>query len=111
MQGTFGNLGMYTAGIPVGLLVDNKGPRPGALFGALSLGVGYFSIYRGRDSLNIVLRFLIVAVAYESGPNSISMPWLCLFAYLTGIGGCAAFAGSIKTCKSSESTLSLFQSH
>jgi len=27
------------------------------------------------------------------------MPWLCLFAFLTGIGGCAAFAGSIKTCK------------
>ncbi len=38
---------MYTAGIPVGLLVDNRGPRPGALLGAVSIGVGYFSIYRG----------------------------------------------------------------
>lgn len=39
-------------------------------------------------------------VAYQSGAGSISIPWLCLFAYLTGVGGCAAFAGSIKTCKS-----------
>lgn len=46
-QGTFGNLGMYTAGIPIGLLVDSRGPRPGALLGAVLLGVGYFSLYRG----------------------------------------------------------------
>lgn len=26
------------------------------------------------------------------------MPWLCASAYLTGIGGCAAFSGAIKTC-------------
>ena len=45
--GTFGNLGMYTAGIPIGLLVDSRGPRPGALLGAVLLGVGYFSLYRG----------------------------------------------------------------
>ena len=48
-QGTFGNLGMYTAGIPIGLLVDAKGPRPGTLFGSASLAVGYFSLYRGMD--------------------------------------------------------------
>ena len=46
-QGTFGNLGMYVAGIPVGLLVDSKGPFPGALLGAMSLGTGYFAIYKG----------------------------------------------------------------
>ena len=27
------------------------------------------------------------------------MPWLCLFAFMTGIGGCGAFAGAIKTCE------------
>lgn len=37
---------MYAAGIPVGLLVDSRGPRPGALLGAVSLGVGYFCIYK-----------------------------------------------------------------
>ena len=41
---------MYIAGIPVGLLVDNKGPRPGALFGSLSVGAGYFSMYRGMPN-------------------------------------------------------------
>ena len=48
-QGTFGNLGMYTAGVPIGLLVDTRGPRPGALLGAVLLGVGYFSLYRGME--------------------------------------------------------------
>ena len=48
-QGTFGNLGMYTAGVPIGLLVDSRGPRPGALLGAVLLGVGYFSLYRGME--------------------------------------------------------------
>ncbi|KAF6220614.1 hypothetical protein HO133_003047 [Letharia lupina] len=79
--GTFGNLGMYSAGIPIGLLVDTRGPRPGALLGAVSLGVGYFSLYR----------------AYDGGPGSISLPWLCFFAFLTGVGGCASFAGAVKT--------------
>ena len=40
---------MYTAGIPVGLLVDNRGPRPGALFGAVSMGIGYLSVYKGNS--------------------------------------------------------------
>ncbi|CAD6592402.1 MAG: hypothetical protein ASARMPRED_006250 [Alectoria sarmentosa] len=79
--GTFGNLGMYTVGVPIGLLVDTRGPRPGALLGAVSLGVGYFSLYK----------------AYDGGPGSISMPWLCLFTFLTGVGGCASFAGAVKT--------------
>lgn len=26
------------------------------------------------------------------------MPWLCVSSYLTGIGGCGAFSGAIKTC-------------
>ena len=25
------------------------------------------------------------------------MPWLCVFSYLTGVGGCSAFAGAVKT--------------
>ncbi len=41
---------MYTAGIPVGLLVDNKGPFPGAVLGATSLGVGYSAIYKGANA-------------------------------------------------------------
>lgn len=40
--------GMYVAGIPVGLLVDLKGPRPGVLLGGLLLGVGYLILHKGR---------------------------------------------------------------
>ena len=40
-----------------------------------------------------------IAAAYDGGPGSISMPWLCLFTFLTGVGGCASFAGAVKTCK------------
>lgn len=41
--------------------------------------------------------------AYNGGPDSVSVPWLCFFACLTGVGGCAGFAGSIKTCENSPS--------
>ena len=90
---------MYTAGIPVGLLVDNRGPRPGALFGAVTIGIGYLSIFRGKYVYRLILATLMIGTAYQGGPDSIAMPWLCFFAYLTGIGGCAAFAGAIKTCE------------
>ena len=39
-----------------------------------------------------------MSLAFENGPGSIALPWLCFFAFLTGIGGASAFSGSIKTC-------------
>lgn len=48
-QGTFANVGMYAAGIPVGLFIDSRGPRPGVLFGAITMGVGYFALHRGTE--------------------------------------------------------------
>ena len=48
-----------------------------------------------------------ITAAYFGGPGSISMPWLCGFAFLTGIGGCGAFAGAVKTCKVGSSPRSL----
>ena len=44
-----GNVGMYASGIPVGMLVDAKGAKPGVLFGSLMLGAGYYSLHRGED--------------------------------------------------------------
>ncbi|KAL9588638.1 MAG: hypothetical protein Q9203_002565, partial [Teloschistes exilis] len=79
--GTFANLGMYSGGIPVGLLVDYKGPKPAVIMGGALLVLGYFGNHR----------------AFEDGPGSIALPWMCLFAYMTGIGGAAAFASAIKT--------------
>ena len=38
---------MYGAGVPVGILVDAKGPRPAVAIGAVALGLGYFLINRG----------------------------------------------------------------
>lgn len=38
---------MYGTGIPVGLLIDSKGSRPGVIIGVLGLGSGYFLIYKG----------------------------------------------------------------
>jgi MFS family permease len=66
-------------GIPVGLLVDAKGPRPAVILGALLLAAGYFPLHQ----------------AYDKGSGS--MPLLCFFSFLTGLGGCGAFAASIKT--------------
>ncbi|KAI9760387.1 MAG: hypothetical protein M4579_001683 [Chaenotheca gracillima] len=78
--GTFGNLGMYASGIPLGILVDSKGARPAVILGALSLIVGYYPIH----------------TAYASGPGSMSVASLCFFSLLTGLGSCSAFSASVK---------------
>ncbi|KZF23431.1 MFS transporter [Xylona heveae TC161] len=79
--GSAGNLGMYGFGIPVGLLVDRKGPRPGVILGSLLLLVGYLPMH----------------LAYDAGPGSISVAALCFFSLLTGCGSCSAFSGAIKS--------------
>lgn len=70
---------MYSLGIPVGMLVDNKGPRSSVILGCLLLGAGYFPLHS----------------AYNRGSGSV--PLLCMFSYMSGLGGCAAFAAAIKT--------------
>ena len=70
---------MYSLGIPVGMLVDAKGPRIAVVMGAVLLALGYFPLHQ----------------AYDEGSGS--MPMLCMFSFFTGIGGCAAFAAAIKT--------------
>ncbi|KAJ4300235.1 hypothetical protein N0V88_002907 [Collariella sp. IMI 366227] len=77
--GLAGNMGMYSMGVPVGLFVDNRGPRPAVIAGSLCLGLGYFPFRHAYDS--------------ASG----SVPILCIFAYLTGLGGCMAFSAAVKT--------------
>lgn len=70
---------MYSLGIPVGVLVDAKGPRLAAILGGILLAAGYFPLHQ----------------AYDKGSGS--MVLLCIYSYFTGLGGCAAFAAAIKT--------------
>ncbi|CAG8973251.1 hypothetical protein HYALB_00000010 [Hymenoscyphus albidus] len=77
--GLSANLGMYTMGIPIGMLVDTKGPRLAVMVGAILLAAGYFPLHQAFDR------------------GFASMPLLCMFSYMTGLGGCFAFAASIKT--------------
>ncbi|KAL1893213.1 hypothetical protein Cpir12675_004232 [Ceratocystis pirilliformis] len=77
--GTCGNLGMYAVGIPIGIFIDSRGPRPAVLLGATCLLAGYYPLHN----------------AYDSGSGSL---WaLCLYSFLTGVGGCMAFAAAVKT--------------
>jgi MFS family permease len=69
---------MYLMGIPTGIFVDTKGPRPAVIVGALFLGAGYFPLHQ----------------AYDKGFASV--PLLCMFSFFTGFGGCTAFAAAIK---------------
>jgi MFS family permease len=78
--GGFGNIGMYAMGIPGGLLIDSRGPRWGVFSGLVALGIGYFSL-RG---------------AYVAGRGGVSVPALCFFGMLTGLGSCTAFSAAIK---------------
>jgi MFS family permease len=71
---------MYATGILFGHLVDTKGPRPGAVLGAILLGVGYFPIKK----------------AYDDGAGSMSVPVVCFLSFLTGCGSCTAFLAAIK---------------
>ncbi|KAK3323591.1 major facilitator superfamily domain-containing protein [Cercophora scortea] len=77
--GLAGNLGMYSMGVPIGLFVDHRGPRPAVIVGSLLLGMGYFPF----------------RAAYDNSSGSVAL--LCFFSYLTGLGGCMAFAASVKT--------------
>ncbi|KAI0444776.1 MFS general substrate transporter [Xylaria telfairii] len=77
--GLAGNLGMYSMGVPIGMFIDSRGPRPAVLVGAILLGVGYLPLQR----------------SYDAGQGSV--PWLSVASFLTGLGGCMAFAASVKT--------------
>ena len=93
---------MYGAGVLVGLLVDTKGPRPGVLLGGLLLGVGNLVLHRGRVTANGYshhVKLLTPMAAYESGPGSVTLPWLCFATFLSGLGGASAFYGAMKTSK------------
>ena len=70
---------MYSIGIPVGIFVDTRGPRPAVIFGSILLAAGYFPLRQ----------------AYVRGEGSV--PLLCLFSASTGLGSCAAFAAAVKT--------------
>jgi hypothetical protein len=66
-------------GIPIGIFVDTRGPRPAVIVGSILLATGYFPLRQ----------------AFIRGTGSV--PLLCLFCACTGLGGCAAFAAAIKT--------------
>lgn len=70
---------MYLMGVPVGMFIDSRGPRPAVLAGGALLGLGYLPLQR----------------AYDAGQGSV--PWLSFASFLTGLGGCMAFAASVKT--------------
>ncbi len=77
--GLAGNLGMYSLGVPIGFFIDHRGTRPAVIAGSFLLGLGYFPFRH----------------AYETASGSV--PVLCFFSYLTGLGGCMAFAAAVKT--------------
>jgi MFS family permease len=70
---------MYTLGVPIGMFVDDSGSRTAVLAGAFLLATGYIPL----------------CISFEKAAGSV--PVLCFFSYLTGLGGCMAFAGAVKT--------------
>jgi hypothetical protein len=103
---------MYASGIPLGHMVDTRGPRPGVLLGSIALGVGYYPIKIGE-----VLRRLLllqktnVDTAYDAGAGSMSVALLFFLSFLTGFGSCSAFQAAIKTGMSLAYQLLATQAH
>ncbi|KAI9789175.1 MAG: hypothetical protein M1816_006309 [Peltula sp. TS41687] len=64
-QGTAGNLGMYASGIPIGILIDARGPRFAVILGALCLGIGYYPIYGDEGNPHIESRQLRPSKSFE----------------------------------------------
>ena len=73
---------MYASGIPIGLVVDHRGPRWATTIGAAALAGGYFLLH----------------LAFVRGPGFLPIAGLSLASFLTGLGSCSAFAGSMKVC-------------
>jgi hypothetical protein len=80
---------MYSMGVPIGIIIDSRGPRPMVIIGSVLLGAGYWPLHSTYASA--------AASSEQSGPVSVSVPLMCLFSYMTGLGGCMAFSASIKT--------------
>jgi hypothetical protein len=40
---------------------------------------------------------MLTITAYKTGEGSMPIVLLCFFTFLTGMGGCSAFGGAIKT--------------
>ena len=70
---------MYSMGVPIGIFVDNRGPRPAVLGGSVCLAIGYFPLHQ----------------AYDRASGSVAL--LCFFSFLSGLGGCMAFSAAVKT--------------
>lgn len=70
---------MYSMGVPIGLFIDHRGPRGAVIVGAFLLGIGYYPF----------------RASYDNATGSV--PLMCFFSFLTGLGGCMAFAASVKT--------------
>src|ERR1700712_1488608 len=81
LVGAAGNMGMYAMGIPLGMVVDHRGPHLNIALGAFVVAGGYYFL---RE-------------AYLDGADAVGITWLCMFSFLTGAGGCGAFQASIKT--------------
>ena len=69
------------------------------MLGSISMGIGYFCFYKGMNTAGVWSIIAEDEIAYEGGPESVSMPLLCLFGALTGIGGTTTFLGALKTGK------------
>ena len=92
-----GNLGMYASGIPVGMLIDARGPRWGVALGTVLFGAGYYPIAKGGHCSDMIKTRTDRYAAFDAGPGGYSIASLCLFSFFTGAGSCSAFTASIKT--------------
>jgi len=82
LQGNAATVGMYGCGIPLGMLVDRKGPRIAGWIGGIMMGMSYYVLW----------------AAYSDQPQTYSTMTLCIAGLMTGLGSSSGSVAAIKTC-------------
>lgn len=66
---------MYGAAIPIGLLVDTQGVKPGVFMGSVFLGVGYFFQYQGTNDPGLPRPKSSLQSGSRLHPGALAMPF------------------------------------
>jgi len=102
LVGAAGNLGVYLFGVPLGILVDRRGPRIALVVAAVALFIGYLglsAIYDGGEEGMFAVWGVGGLALAEMMTGEFELPFQPVASWLTlsqiGIGSSAGLSGAV----------------